>query len=74
VSVLWALADRETRTAVEAAREQAVLVAFQNIEDHVPLAQRRISDEEVVHEHVAGIIASRFRQKRPHHLETLTTR
>jgi conjugative relaxase-like TrwC/TraI family protein len=68
VSVLWALADRDTRTAVEAAHEQAVLVALQHIEDHVPLARRRISDEEVVHEQVAGIIASRFR----HHTSRLT--
>lgn len=68
VSVLWALADRDTRTAVEAAHEHAVLVALQHIEDHVPLARRRISDDEVVHEHVAGIIASRFR----HHTSRLT--
>jgi len=68
VSVLWALPDRDTRAAVEHAHEQAVLVALQHIEDSVPLARRRISDEEVVHEHVAGIIASRFR----HHTSRLT--
>jgi conjugative relaxase-like TrwC/TraI family protein len=68
VSVLWALADRTSRTAVETAHEQAVLVALQHIEDHVPLARRRISDDEVVHEQVAGIIASRFR----HHTSRLT--
>jgi conjugative relaxase-like TrwC/TraI family protein len=68
VSVLWALAEPTTRGAVEMAHEQAVLVALQHIEDHVPLARRRISDEDVVHEQVAGIIASRFR----HHTSRLT--
>jgi conjugative relaxase-like TrwC/TraI family protein len=68
VSVLWALADPTTRSAVEAAHEQAVLVALQHIEATVPLARRRISDDQVVHEQVAGIIAARFR----HHTSRIT--
>jgi hypothetical protein len=36
VCVLWAPSDRDTRTAVEAANEQAVLAALEHIEDLVP--------------------------------------
>jgi conjugative relaxase-like TrwC/TraI family protein len=68
VSVLWALANPTTRSAVEAAHEQGVLVALRHIEENVPLARRRISEDEVVHEQVAGIIAARFR----HHTSRLT--
>ena len=68
MSVLWALADPTTRSAVEAAHERGVLVALQHVEDNVPLARRRLSEDEVVHEQVAGIIAARFR----HHTSRLT--
>jgi conjugative relaxase-like TrwC/TraI family protein len=68
VSVLWALTDLTERSAVEAAHDQAVLVALRHIERTVPLARRRISEDEVVHEQVAGIIAARFR----HHTSRIT--
>ncbi|HXA29335.1 MAG TPA: MobF family relaxase [Candidatus Angelobacter sp.] len=68
VSVLWALTDLTERSAVEAAHDQAVLVALRHIEQTVPVARRRISEDEVVHEQVAGIIAARFR----HHTSRIT--
>lgn len=68
VSVLWALTDPAARADVEAAHDQATLVALRHIERNVPLVRRRVSDEEVVHEQAAGIIAARFR----HHTSRLT--
>jgi conjugative relaxase-like TrwC/TraI family protein len=68
VSVLWALTDPTTRSAVEAAHDQAALVALRHIERNVPLVRRRLSAGEVVHEQAAGIIAARFR----HHTSRLT--
>lgn len=68
VSVLWALANPTARSAVEGAQDQAVVVALRHIEENMPLARRRLSEDQVVHEQVAGIIASRFR----HHTSRLT--
>jgi len=67
MSVLWALSDPATRSAVEAAHDRAVLVALRHIEDMVPLLRRRAGDG-IVHERAAGIIASRFR----HHTARLS--
>ena len=67
VSVLWALGDPHLRGAVEAAHERAVLLALSHIEDNVPLLRRRTEDG-IVHERAAGIMASRFR----HHTSRLT--
>ncbi|HXA30099.1 MAG TPA: MobF family relaxase [Candidatus Angelobacter sp.] len=68
VSVLWALSDVSGRADVEAAHDQATLVALRHIERNVPLVRRRLSEDEVVHEQAAGIIAARFR----HHTSRLT--
>jgi conjugative relaxase-like TrwC/TraI family protein len=68
VSVLWALSDPTVRSAVEAAHDQATLVALRHIEENVPLVRRRLNEDEVVHEQAAGIIAARFR----HHTSRLT--
>jgi len=68
VSVLWALSDLTARSEVEAAHDQATLVALRHIERNVPLVRRRLSEGEVVHEQAAGIIAARFR----HHTSRLT--
>jgi conjugative relaxase-like TrwC/TraI family protein len=68
VSVLRGLSDLTARSAVEAAHDQAALVSLRHIERTVPLARRRISEDEVVHEQVAGIIAARFR----HHTSRIT--
>jgi conjugative relaxase-like TrwC/TraI family protein len=68
VSVLWALSDLTVRSDVEAAHDQATLVALRHIERNVPLVRRRLSQDEVVHEQAAGIIAARFR----HHTSRLT--
>ena len=67
VSVLWALGDPQLRAAVESAHERAVLLALSHIEDNVLLLRRRTEDG-IVHEKAAGIIASRFR----HHTSRLT--
>jgi conjugative relaxase-like TrwC/TraI family protein len=67
VSVLWALGDPQLRGAVESAHERAVLLALSHIEDNVLLLRRR-TEEGIVHEKAAGIIASRFR----HHTSRLT--
>lgn len=68
VSVVWALSDPTARSDVEAAHEQATLVALRHIERNVPLVRRRLTEDEVVHEQAAGIIAARFR----HHTSRLT--
>jgi conjugative relaxase-like TrwC/TraI family protein len=68
VSVLWALSDPTARSDVEAVHDQATLIALRHIERNVPLVRRRLSEEDVVHEQAAGIIAARFR----HHTSRLT--
>lgn len=40
VSIIWAVADRETREAIAAAHDQAVVVALKHIEKRLPLARR----------------------------------
>ncbi|MGO9906462.1 MAG: MobF family relaxase [Solirubrobacteraceae bacterium] len=61
VSAVWAVADPGLRGWIEAAHEAAVDRALAYAVRQVPMLRRRVSQDTVVHEKAAGVVATSWR-------------
>lgn len=61
VSAVWAIADRGLREQVERAHETAIDRALTYATRQVPMLRRRVSQDTVVHEKAAGVVATSWR-------------
>jgi conjugative relaxase-like TrwC/TraI family protein len=61
VSAVWALADRELRERIEQAHETAIDRALTYATRQVPMLRRRVSQDTVLHEKAAGLVATSWR-------------
>jgi conjugative relaxase-like TrwC/TraI family protein len=61
VSAVWALAGSELRARIEAAHETAIDRALTYAVRQVPMLRRRVSQDAVLHEKAAGVVATSWR-------------
>ena len=61
VSAVWAIADPELRERIEAAHETAIDRALAYATRQVPMLRRRVSQDTVLHEKAAGVVATSWR-------------
>jgi len=61
VSAVWAIADPELRGRIETAHETAIDRALGYAIRQVPMLRRRVSQDTVVHEKAAGLVATSWR-------------
>jgi conjugative relaxase-like TrwC/TraI family protein len=61
VSAVWAIADPMLRERIEAAHETAIDRAIAYAIRQVPMLRRRVSQDTVVHEKAAGVVATSWR-------------
>ena len=61
VSAVWAIADPGLRERIEQAHEVAIDRALSYAVRQVPMRRRRISQDSVVHEKAAGVVATSWR-------------
>ena len=61
VSAVWAIADPTLRERIETAHETAIDRALDYAIRQVPMLRRRVSQDTVVHEKAAGVVATSWR-------------
>ena len=61
VSAAWAVADPKLRERIEAAHETAIDRALAYATRQVPMLRRRVSQDTVLHEKAAGLVATSWR-------------
>ncbi|MGN6872043.1 MAG: MobF family relaxase [Solirubrobacteraceae bacterium] len=61
VTAVWAIADPQLRERIETAHETAIDRALSYATRQVPMLRRRISQDTVVHEKAAGLVATSWR-------------
>lgn len=61
VSAVWAIADLPLRERIEQAHEVAIDRALSYAVRQVPMLRRRVSQDSVVHEKAAGVVATSWR-------------